>query len=151
MEDIFIALMERIATLMPELSLIDEDYGQLEMGIDEDSYPVTFPCVLISDVISDWNDIGLGAQKSMSSITLRLALDCYHDTSFASGTYDAVRNRLLLANRLYKAVQDFVPTDDCSELVRVKERSYALPHYIKVYEKVFTFTLHDESAMADND
>ena len=28
---------------MPELSLIDEDYGQLEMGAEEDQYPVTFP------------------------------------------------------------------------------------------------------------
>lgn len=27
---------------MPELSLIDEDYGQLEMGAEEDQYPVTF-------------------------------------------------------------------------------------------------------------
>ena len=32
-----------------ELSLIDEDYGQLEMGAEEDQYPVTFPCVLIGN------------------------------------------------------------------------------------------------------
>lgn len=147
MEEVFIALMERIAALMPELSLIDEDYGQLEMGIEEDSYPVTFPCVLISDVISDWNDLGMGAQNSLSSLTVRLAIDCYHDTSYASGTYRHSRDRLQLANKLYKSLQCFVPTDDCSELVRVKERSYSLPHYIKVYEKTFSFTLHDESAM----
>lgn len=30
MEEIFIAIMERIAEKMPELSYIDEDYGQLE-------------------------------------------------------------------------------------------------------------------------
>ena len=147
MEEVFIALMERIAALMPELSLIDEDYGQLEMGIEEDSYPVTFPCVLISDVVSDWNDIGMGAQNSLSSVTVRLAIDCYHDTSYASGTYQYSRDRLLLANKLYKSLQCFVPTDNCSELVRVKERSYSLPRYIKVYEMSFSFTLHDESAM----
>lgn len=28
MEEIFIAIMERIAEKMPELSYIDEDYGQ---------------------------------------------------------------------------------------------------------------------------
>ena len=44
MEEIFIAIMERIAGKMPELSYIDEDYGQLEAGAEEDSYPVTFPC-----------------------------------------------------------------------------------------------------------
>ena len=32
MEEIFIAIMERIAGMMPELSCIDEDYGQLEAG-----------------------------------------------------------------------------------------------------------------------
>lgn len=150
MEDLFIAIMERIAALMPELSLVDDDYGQLEMGIDEDHYPVTFPCVLISDVISDWNDLGAGAQNSTSTVTVRLAIDCYHDTSYASGTYDYSRDRMRLANKLYKTLQCFEPTECCSELVRVKERSYSLPHYIKVYEKTFAFTLHDESAMCDD-
>ena len=49
MEEIFIAIMERIAGMMPELSCIDEDYGQLEAGAEEDHYPVTFPCVLIGN------------------------------------------------------------------------------------------------------
>ena len=43
MEEIFIAIMERIAEKIPELSYIDEDYGQLEAGAEEDHYPVTFP------------------------------------------------------------------------------------------------------------
>ena len=30
MGDIFIAIMEKIAEAMPQLALIDEDYGQLE-------------------------------------------------------------------------------------------------------------------------
>lgn len=37
MEEIFIAIMERIAEKMPELSYIDEDYGQLEAGAEEKS------------------------------------------------------------------------------------------------------------------
>ena len=32
MDEIFIAIMEQIAQELPELSLIDEDYGQLEWG-----------------------------------------------------------------------------------------------------------------------
>ena len=35
MEEIFIAIMERIAEKIPELSYIDEDYGQLEAGAEE--------------------------------------------------------------------------------------------------------------------
>ena len=35
MEEVFIAIMEQIAQEMPELSLIDEDYGQLEKRISD--------------------------------------------------------------------------------------------------------------------
>ena len=147
MEEIFIAIMEQIAREMPELSLIDEDYGQLEMGAEEDHYPVTFPCVLIGNIDSNWNDIGYGAQNSESFITVRLAIDCYHDTSYASGTYDKVRERQQMANNLYKALQCLQCTENASPLVREKSRECALPGYIKVYEMTFSFTLHDESAM----
>ena len=147
MEEIFIAIMEQIAREMPELSLVDEDYGQLEMGADEDHYPVTFPCVLIGNTDSSWNDLGYGAQNSESTVTVRLAIDCYHDTSYASGTYGKARGRQQLANKLYKALQGLECSEDASPLVREKSRDYALPGYIKVFEMTFSFTLHDESAM----
>jgi hypothetical protein len=140
MDEIFIAIMEQIAQEMPELSLIDEDYGQLEMGAEEDQYPVTFPCVLIGNTNSDWHDLGYGAQKSESALTVRLAIDCYDDTSYASGTYDKVRERQQLAKKLYKSLQCLQCTDNASPLVREKSRSYAMPHYIKVYEMTFSFT-----------
>ena len=147
MEEIFIAIMERIAEKMPELSYIDEDYGQLEAGAEEDHYPVTFPCVLVGNAESDWNDLGYGVQKSESLITIRLAIDCYDDTHYTSGTYNKVRERQLKAKELYKALQEFQCTEETSPLVRVKSRDYSLPGNIKVYETVYSFTLHDESAM----
>ena len=121
MEEIFIAIMERIAEKMPELSYIDEDYGQLEAGAEEDHYPVTFPCVLVGNAESDWNDLGYGVQKSESLITIRLAIDCYDDTHYTSGTYDKVRERQLKAKELYKALQEFQCTEETSPLVRGKE------------------------------
>ena len=147
MEEIFIAIMEQIAKEMPELSLIDEDYGQLEMGAEEDQYPVTFPCVLIGNTTSDWHDLGYGAQNSESMLTIRLAVDCYDDTSYASGTYQNVRERQLMAEKLYKSLQCMQASPQVSPLVREKSRSYAMPHYIKVFEMTFSFSLHDESAM----
>lgn len=149
MEEIFIAIMERIAGMMPELSCIDEDYGQLEAGAEEDHYPVTFPCVLIGNTESDWNDLGYGVQKSESLITTRLAIDCYDDTHYGSGTYDKARKRLLKAKELYKTLQEFQCTEEATPLVRVKSRDYSLPGNIKVYETIFSFTLHDESAMQE--
>lgn len=40
MEELFIKILQLITEEMPELSLVDEDYGQLET--EEDTYPVTF-------------------------------------------------------------------------------------------------------------
>ena len=114
MEEIFIAIMERIAGMMPELSCIDEDYGQLEAGAEEDHYPVTFPCVLIGNTESDWNDLGYGVQKSESLITIRLAVDCYDDTHYTSGTYQKAKERLLKAKELYRILQGFQPPTRCT-------------------------------------
>lgn len=147
MDEVFIAIIEQLAKEMPELSLIDEDYGQLEMGADEDHYPVTFPCALIGNAESVWHDLGYGAQKSQTTVTVKLALDCYHDTSYASDTYTHVKERQRLANRLYTALQCLQCTDNTSPLVREKSREYALPGYIKVFELSFSFIMHDESAM----
>ena len=42
MEELYINIINRIAAEVPELSLIDEDYGQLEMSAEDDDYPVTY-------------------------------------------------------------------------------------------------------------
>ena len=39
MDELLLSIMQHIAAAMPELSLVDEDYGQLET--QEDTYPVT--------------------------------------------------------------------------------------------------------------
>ena len=118
MEDIFLAIQERIAQNMPELTLIDEDYGQLIT--DEDTYPVTFPCVLISTIEADWTDIGIGVQKGDCNITIKLAIDCYDDTHYASGTADKIRERLQMNNRLYKLLQGYRQSKETSPLKRMK-------------------------------
>ncbi len=141
MEEVFIKIMEETAASMPELSLIDEDYGQLEMGAEEDGYPVTFPCVLIGNTESTWSDIGTSYQKSNSTITVRLAMDCYDDTHYASGSYEKTRKRVRLANKLYKALQGLRCSGNSTALTRVRSGSYTLPGLIKVYELTYAFRL----------
>ena len=137
--------MKRVATLMPELLLVDEDYGQLEMSAEEDHYPVTFPCVLIGGIDTDWRDQGLGSQKGAALITLRLAVDCYDDTSFASGTYDKVKERRQLDQKLYKTLNRFKSTQCATPLVRVKSRDYVRPGSIKVFETTVALTINDNT------
>ena len=63
MEEIFTSILNLISREMPELSLVDEDYGQLETA--EDTYPVTFPCALIGNMEADWDEVGMGVQKGV--------------------------------------------------------------------------------------
>ena len=147
MEQIFISILECISREMPELSLVDEDYGQLET--EEDTYPVTFPCALVGNMETDWEDIGLGTQKGIVTLTVRLAIDCYDDTHIGSNTTDKVAQRLRMANRLYAVLQDSQYSQNMGLMYRTKSRYFSLPGMIKVYEYVFQFELHDDSAEED--
>lgn len=143
MDEILINIMERVAAEMPELSMLDEDYGQLEMSAEDDSYPVTFPCVLVGNIATDWRDQGLGCQRGAALVTVRLAIDCYEDTHYSSGTYDRVRERRQSDLRLYKALNRFKSAQCATPLVRIKSRDYTLPGFIKVFETTFSFTIND--------
>ncbi len=146
MEQLFILIINRIKQALPQLSLVDEDYGQLEAGIEEESYPITFPCALVGNLEADWNNVGIGVQKGQIAFSVRLAIDCYDDTHYGSGTEDKVAERLQMANKLYAAIQCFRTFNNMSPIVRTKSRFYALTGGIKVYEFIFSFTLHDDSA-----
>jgi hypothetical protein len=148
MEEILIAILNRIKEKVNGLSLIDEDTGQLET--DEDTYPVTFPCVLVGNEDTNWTDIGLGVQKGDTQLTVKLAIDCYDDTHIGSGTTDKISERQQLSTEVYKALQGFRLNKYMSAMVRLKSRDYTLPGNIKVYEKIFKFYYHDESAKQSN-
>lgn len=67
MEELFKLIIELITNKMTGISLVDEDCGQLEAGIEEDAYPVTFPCVLIGNLEADWTNVGMGARRGRCS------------------------------------------------------------------------------------
>lgn len=144
MEEILISILQLIHQELPELSLVDEDCGQLEF--ENDHYPLTFPCALIGKMETEWEEIGLGMQKGVVTLTVRLAIDCYDDTHIGSGTTEKVAGRLQLANRLYTALQCSRHSSSMGAMERIKSRFYALPDMIKVYEYVFQFEYNDESA-----
>ena len=73
----------------------------------------------------------------MSLVTVRLAVDCYDDTHYTSGTYDKVRERQMKAKELYKALQGFQCTEDCTPLVRVKNRDYSAGKHQGVRDGLF--------------
>ena len=68
MEQLFYSIQQHIAANMPVLSTIDEDYGQLQT--DEDTYPVTFPCVLINAEQTDWESLSGGVQRGKCTVVI---------------------------------------------------------------------------------
>lgn len=146
MDELYLKIMQHIAAAMPQLSLVDEDYGQLET--QEDTYPVTFPCVLVGNMSGDWKDLGYsGAQEGTVTLTVRLAIDCYDDTHIGSTQEQRIAGRQEQARQLHKALQTRRFVNDMGPLSRVKSQDYALPHGIKVYEQTYQFEYHDMSAM----
>jgi len=143
MEQLFNDIQKQIADNFPELSLIDEDYGQLEaIETAEDTYPVTFPCVLISIPEVIWTNLGGGSQRGNASITVRLAMDCYNDTHIGSGTEDKAEERKTFATSIHRKLQGF-RSGDTSPLIRTKSNDYSRPHGIKVYETLYACVVND--------
>lgn len=140
MEELFNFIQTLIAQGMPELMGVDEDYGQLETG--QDTYPVTFPCVLIAAPEASWENLGDIQQKGKCVITTRLAIDCYDDTHYTSGTADKVAERQRMATKVHRLLQG-TKVGNNGKLVRRKSRSYTLPGFIKVYEADYEIMVLD--------
>ncbi len=138
MESVKLALMKRIEEAMPEIH-IDEDYGQLESQTDQ--YPVVFPCVLIGMGDTEWQPMANrpGVQQGRTSVTLKLAIDCYDDTHVGSTTEDKIAEREQMADQLFRAVQGMRLSSKMSELDRRRSIEYALNDGIKVYEVTFEY------------
>ena len=142
MDKIILAIMQQLRQGLPELSYIDEDYGQLESS-DEDGYPVTFPAVLIENPDTDWETIGFKAQTGTTFISFKLAIDCYDDTHVGSGTEDKISERYAINRKIYDIFQDCILDERMEGMNRVKSKSYTMDGGIKVYETIFCFDFHD--------
>lgn len=152
METLFLSIQKRVADNMPELMLVDEDYGQLNM--EEDTYPVTFPCSLIQVEEIEWHELGGGKQDGDVNIRVKLAIDCYDDTHYTSGTASKAVGRMLLYKKMHKQLNLFqggILKDDDGKVIdknfrplkRVKSVFYSLPGGIKVYEAIYRCKLFD--------
>jgi hypothetical protein len=143
MEQLFNNIQRRIAENFIQISLVDEDYGQLEaIETSEDTYPVTFPCVLINIPETEWRNLGGGSQQGTCNVMVRLAIDCYDDTHYGSGTEEKATERMQFAKSIHRKIQGF-KSGDSSPLIRRSSRNYSRPHGIKVYEMIYNCVVND--------
>lgn len=139
MEQLFNTIQTRIKEGMPELSLIDEDYGQLE-NMDK-AYPVTFPCVLISAPHTEWKGEA-PVQQGQCIITTRLCIDCYDDTHTGSGTEEKAVERMQMAAKLNRLLHTF-RMPNMGAMVRKTSKSYTYSGGIKIYETNYQILIID--------
>lgn len=139
MEKLLQDLINLFGQEMPELSTIDEDYGQLEMIDQEgrDTYPLTYPALLIDAPDTQWFNIAGLSQKGTATVRARLIIDCYDDTHFGSGTTDRIAERAAMRKKVHKLLQGY-RVDDESTLIRTNSRFFTWNHGIKVYEQTYT-------------
>lgn len=144
MESMLYRLICHIKENMPMLSLVDEDYGQLEAldNTNVDMYPITFPAVLINTLETEWSNLSGKSQKGKMQLVFRLVIDCYDDTHYGSGTMEAMENRQKMVSGLHRLLQCFRPTGS-GELIREKSRFYTWSHGIKVYEMTYSISGED--------
>lgn len=144
MELLLYHLIRHIKENMPGLSMVDEDYGQLE-AMDKESvemYPVTFPAVLVDTPETDWSNLSGRSQQGKAIVGVRLVLDCYDDTHYGSGTMEAVVQRSEMVEGLHRQLQCFRPVGG-GELIREKSKFYTWSHGIKVYETIYSVSVKD--------
>ncbi len=163
MEILFLSLQKQLADNMPEIALIDEDYGQLNLQNEEDTYPVTFPCVLIAvREVQDWKNLAGASQRGELVIDFKLAIDCYDDTHYIRNMSDDLAalfaskavERIQLSKKVHKLLQNFsgkILLDESGEpidkyfspLKRSSSIFYTMPRGIKVYEQSYKTALMD--------
>lgn len=142
MEYLLSNLVGYIAREMPSLSLVDEDYGQLENLDDEERqmYPLTYPAVLIEPSRVDWSHLSGDSQKGEATLRIRLIIDCYDDTHWGSGTTDRIIEREELRASLHSLLEGYRPLGD-GALMRSQSTFFTFNHGIKVYESTYTCTV----------
>ena len=114
MELFLYQIINHVKEGMPGLSLVDENYGQLE-NIDNantDMYPITFPAVLIDLQEATWSNLADRSQKGTIKVNVQLLIDCYDDTHYDSGTMEAIKERAAMVEELHRLLQGYRPKED---------------------------------------
>jgi len=131
MDEIFLALLQKIADEVQELREVDMDWGQLET--QEETYPIDFPCCLIDISNVAWEQTGVPFQTGLATVKLKIAVNMLDDTHFSGGKFQNAVNRLAVVKSVHNTVNLF-RDEGFSKLVRSNTRRYNMPGGIKVTE-----------------
>ena len=145
MEHVLEDLIRLVGEAFPDMKTVDEDYGQLEMLDDDtrDTYPITFPAVLIDAPETSWTGVAGPDQRGTCQVRVRLIIDCYDDTHWQSGTIEAIQEREDMRRALHVLLQGHRVGGEDQELMRTTSRFYTWNHGIKVYESTYSLAVSE--------
>ena len=143
------AIIAHLHQTIPELSYIDEDYGQLEaLDGDQDNYPLTFPAALIALETIDWTDISQMQQTGLAAIRIRICIDCYDDTHATALNTKKAAQRTEFVHRIHQALQGFRPTEQ-GNMIRYRSAYTPFNHGIKVYQLDYHIECYEVTEKSD--
>ena len=149
MEALFNDLQKHLAEHFGQrISLIDEDYGQLEaLQGGEDQYPVTFPCILIGMPQVDWRNLKSDLQQGTLTLTVRLAFDCYDDTHYGSTQEHQAAQRMAMAKEMNGCIHGWTFEGCHAVMTRTTTAQTTYPGGIKVYSHTYTTKVEESTAL----
>ncbi|MEE3485091.1 MAG: hypothetical protein VZQ98_12310 [Bacteroidales bacterium] len=171
MEHLLTSIIGRLESVGGSLGLsyIDEEYGQVEFldYEDRDTYPVTFPCVLVDCQGEQWAQVGDGMQRGVATVNVNVYIDCYDDThafiappetveeeeigeetATISATAGKADCRMALVRSVTEYLQGWSPLEEGRTLTRVSTSTSTLNHHIKLYQIAFTVPVYESFAPA---
>lgn len=138
MKAIYLSLMARLQSEVPEIKWIDEDNGQLDGAARP---AVSWPCCLIDISYPRCEDITDTEQSAKVAIGIRLGWDVKADT--AANIPESIRNNGLspygLIDKTHRCLQGFLPSgcsDTLSRTAQKKATTRAAFTYDMSYESV---------------
>jgi hypothetical protein len=139
-------IYDRLATI-PELAWIDEDNGQLET--QEESYPVQFPCALVSisgDI--NWQNKGRQLLCGDVPISIRIAFDIYEDSHTVPVQHqrDASLARIRLLNTIHSKIQAMAG-DHYNGLDKIRTSPERREDKLKVFNLSYVTNMRDAHGM----
>ncbi|MDW8420132.1 MAG: hypothetical protein RML37_12045 [Chitinophagales bacterium] len=144
---IYLAIQQRIQTLVPEVKFIEHDFGQLD-DYSNGRPPVAFPCVLIDFQSWQFENMGNSAQRAEGNVTIKLGYAKHGQSHQATPEQwrEAALEYYDLEWKLNKALHGFSPGDNYGHLTRTTETKQNQPMYVRVKTTTYRLSFEDYSA-----
>lgn len=140
MNNILLSITDRLASEVSDLKYISPDWGQLDYY--SSNPPVQWPCALVDVVGVQYTNLSQGAQLGAYTLLVRIA--ALPLTNSSTQAPEAQREQALawwqLLEDVHVALQNFIPGDACTPLVRTSGRRLRRDDGVMLWEVNYTFS-----------